>query len=313
MLTRRQLRIKVMQAIFAFQRQQPDDLKELEKFLNGSMAQTFTLFLYMVQLLVELHKMADGKVAIASKKLLGSEAQKNLTRIFVENKALVKLANSAELQEALSKRKIAPWHLDLKYIEKIYEAMIVSKEYVMYTSAAETTFKQDVQFLTFLYTDIIAPSEEILDFLEDITITWTDDYPLVNTSVLLFLKKLKPTKEVVLPVLIKDQEDVQFAMDLFRKSILFQDELLGRIDGKTPNWEKDRIAQLDLVLIIMAQVEFLYFPSIPVKVTLNEYLEVAKDYSSPKSSVFINGIVDNLLKEFQAEGKLNKIGRGLME
>lgn len=313
MLTRRQLRIKVMQAIFAFQRQQPDDLRELEKFLNGSMAQTFTLFLYMVQLLVELHKMADSKVAIASKKLLGSEAQKNLTRIFVENKALVKLANSTELQEALSKRKIAPWHLDLKYIEKIYEAMIVSKEYVMYTSAAETTFKQDVQFLTFLYTDIIAPSEEILDFLEDITITWTDDYPLVNTSVLLFLKKLKPTKDVVLPVLIKDQEDVQFAMDLFRKSILFQDELLGRIDGKTPNWEKDRIAQLDLVLIIMAQVEFLYFPSIPVKVTLNEYLEVAKDYSSPKSSMFINGIVDNLLKEFQAEGKLNKIGRGLME
>lgn len=313
MLTRRHLRIKVMQAIFVFQRQQPDDLKELEKFLNGSMAQTFTLFLYMCQLLVELHKMADSKITIASKKLLGSEAQKNLTRVFVENKALQKLAQSQELQEALSKRKIAPWHLDLKYIEKIYEAMIVSKEYVMYTSTDQTTFKEDVNFLVHIYTDLIAPSDDILDFLEDENITWTDDYPLVNSAVVLFLKKLKPSKEVVLPVLIKDQEDVQFAMDLFRKTILFQDELLARIDGKTPNWEKDRIAQLDMVLIIMAQAEFLYFPSIPVKVSLNEYLEIAKDYSSPKSSVFINGIVDNLLKEFQADGKLNKIGRGLLE
>lgn len=302
-----------MQAIFVFQRQQPDDLKELEKFLNGSMAQTFTLFLYMCQLLVELHKMADSKITIASKKLLGSEAQKNLTRVFVENKALQKLAQSQELQEALSKRKIAPWHLDLKYIEKIYEAMIVSKEYVMYTSADQTTFKEDVNFLVHIYTDLIAPSDDILDFLEDENITWTDDYPLVNSAVVMFLKKLKPSKEVVLPVLIKDQEDVQFAMDLFRKTILFQDELLARIDGKTPNWEKDRIAQLDMVLIIMAQAEFLYFPSIPVKVSLNEYLEIAKDYSSPKSSVFINGIVDNLLKEFQADGKLNKIGRGLLE
>lgn len=312
MLTRRQLRIKVMQAIFAFQRQQPDDLKELEKFLNGSMVQTFTLFLFMAQLLVELHKMASHKVTIASNKLLGSTAQKNLTRVFIENKAILKLVQSEALKEALAKRKLAPWHLDLKYVEKIYEAMIVSKEYVIYTSAAQTTFKEDVNFLAHVYTDIIAPSEEILDYLEDHNITWIDDYPLVNTSILKFLRKLKPTKEVVLPVLIKDQEDVQFAMDLFRKTILNQDELLDRINGKTPNWEQDRIAQLDLVLIIMAQVEFLYFPSVPVKVTLNEYLEIAKDYSTPKSSTFINGIVDSLLKEFEAAGTLNKIGRGLM-
>ncbi len=313
MLTRRQLRVKVMQAIFAFQRQKPDDLKELEKFLNGSMAQTFTLFLYMAQFLVELHKMADDKIAIASNKLLGSDAQKNLTRVFVENKALLKIVNCEELKEALAKRKITPWHLDLKYVEKVYEAMIKSKEYVIYTSAEQTTFKQDVRFLNFVYTDFIAPSEDVLDFLEDRAITWSDDYPLVNTAMLNFIKKIKPAKELVLPELVKDQQDIQFALGLFRKAIMHHEVLLAQIDGKTPNWEKDRIAQLDLVLIIMAQVEFLYFPSIPVKVTLNEYLEIAKDYSSPKSSVFINGIVDNLLKEYQEAGKLNKMGRGLLE
>lgn len=312
MLTRRQLRIKVMQTVFAFQRQRPNDLKDLEKFLNGSMAQSFSLLLYMIQLLVELRTHAIMKQDVAANALLANNKQTNPNRSFVDNKILVKIADSPELKEALDKRKLNPWHLHLKYVERLYEVMVNSKEYIIYTSKDETSIKEDLSFLTWLYAEIIAPDDQIFEFIEDENITWADDFPMVNTTVINFLRKVKPSKDVVLPELIKDKDDVSFTMDLFRRTVLNEKELLARIEGKTPNWEQERIAQIDLILIMMAQAEMLYFPSIPVKVTLNEYLEIAKDYSSPKSNIFVNGIVDNLLKEFELAGTLNKIGRGLM-
>ncbi len=312
MLTRRQLRIKVMQAIFYFQRQQNDELKELELFLNKSMTQTFTLFLYMAQLMVKLHELAVDRHKNLQVKHLATDIERNALPIFADNRILIHLRESEVLVDALKKRKLDPWELDLKYIENLYDKIVKSPTYVMYASLEESSLKKDLTFLLDIYQDIIAPSDEIMDYLEDINITWTDDYPLVNTSMLMFLRKLKPSREVVLPELVKEPDDIKFAMSLFRKTALNLDELVKRIDGKTPNWDKDRIAQIDQVLIVMAQAEFLYFPSIPVKVTLNEYLEIAKDYSSPKSSIFINGILDNLLKEFEANDQLNKIGRGLL-
>ncbi|AZQ43737.1 transcription antitermination protein NusB [Nonlabens ponticola] len=312
MLTRRQLRIKVMQAVFSFHRQRPDDLKDLEKFLNSSMTQTLTLFLYMAQLLVRLHEIAVEKHKAAQSRHLGSQAEKNITSALIDNVVLKQLASSEVLKEALAKRKLKPWDLDSKYVENIYNDIIKSKEYVMYASEPSPSIKKDQTFITNIYTDVIAPSDQLMDYLEDVHITWMDDYPLVNTAMIMFLRKVKPNKEVKLPELVKDTDDIKFAMELFRKTILNHDELAKRVEGKTPNWDKDRIAQIDSVLIMMAQCEFLYFPTIPVKVSLNEYLEISKDYSSPKSSVFINGILDNLLKQFQKNDQINKIGRGTM-
>jgi N utilization substance protein B len=312
MLTRRQLRIKVMQAIFSFHRQQPDDLKDLEKFLNASMTQTFTLFLYMLQLLVKIHELASTRYELAKSRHTGSDAVKNPSRALIDNTVLVQLAQSEALQEALKKRKLNPWHLDSKYVELLYDKIVGHKEFVMYASLPETSIKKDQAFINAIYTEIIAPSDELMDFLEDENITWMDDYPLVNSAMLMFLRKVKPGKQVVLPELVKDPDDIKFAMNLFRKTILKHEELAQRVEGKTPNWDTDRIAQVDSTLIMMAQCEFLYFPSIPVKATLNEYLEISKDYSSPKSSVFINGILDSLLKQFQQDDMINKIGRGTM-
>ncbi|MGB5981915.1 MAG: transcription antitermination factor NusB [Nonlabens sp.] len=312
MLTRRQLRIKVMQAIFYFQSQQDDDLKNLEKFLNTSVTQTYGLFLHLAQLLVKIHELAVERQNNLAKKHIASEEERTAPAYFAENIVLSKLRESEELVEALKKRNLDPWELDSKYVENLYDKIINSPTYVMYTSVSETSYKKDLNFVVQIYQEIIAPSDELLDYLEDINITWVDDYPLVNTSMIMFLRRIKASKEVKLPDLVKDADDIKFTMELFRKTVLNQDELLERIDGRTPNWDKDRIAPIDRVLIIMAQAEFLYFPSIPVKVSLNEYLEIAKDYSTPKSSTFINGILDNLLKEFQENDQINKIGRGLM-
>jgi N utilization substance protein B len=311
MLTRRQLRIKVMQAVFSFQRQGPEDLKELEKFINSSMTQSYTLFLYMTQLLVKIHEVAVDKHTKKQQRISKS-VEHNPSRQLIDNRILLKLRESQVLKDALGQRNLNPWDLDSKYVENLYFKIQESKTFVVYAMDEETSLKKDLKFLTYIYEDIIAPSDELLDYLEDINITWTDDYPLVNSTVIQFLRKVKPTKDVVLPPLFKDQEDAKFTLSLFRKTILNIEELSSRIEGKTPNWDKDRIAQIDLVLIMMAQAEFLYFSDIPVKVTLNEYLEIAKDYSTPKSANFINGILDNLLKEFQESDQLNKMGRGLM-
>jgi N utilization substance protein B len=143
-------------------------------------------------------------------------------------------------------------------------------------------------------------------------LSWVDDLPFVNTMVIKSIKNLKPGEPVSLDLLQVNEEDREFMIDLFRKSVLHHADYDDEIDGKTPNWDNDRIAEIDMILIKMALTEFLYFPSIPTKVTINEYIEIAKDYSTQKSSYFVNGVLDKLLKEYQEAKRLNKSGRGLL-
>ena len=149
--------------------------------------------------------------------------------------------------------------------------------------------------------------------MEDKRLTWLDDFPLVNTLVLKTLQKItkKNTDSILIPVVYKNNEDRDYALELLQKVILNDDELSNEIDGKTPNWDKERIADLDMIILKMGISEFMHFESIPVKVSINEYLEVSKEYSTPKSSIFINGILDKIVKDLKEAGKLNKIGRGL--
>ena len=163
-----------------------------------------------------------------------------------------------------------------------------------------------------MFTELIAPNEKLYEYLEDNKLTWVDDIPLVNTQIQKQLKQISEASEFRVTKLYKDQEDQEFVSLLFRKTVLNEVELAKEYIDKTPNWDADRIAEIDTIILKMAICEFLKFPSIPVKVTINEYLELAKEYSTPKSSIFINGILDNLVKEFQNENKIQKTGRGLM-
>jgi N utilization substance protein B len=263
-------------------------------------------------LLAKFHELAKERHELAKKRHLATPEERNPSTHLIDNWILKKFSESEALKEALDKRKLKPWELESNYIDQLYQAVINSKEYVLYTSSPESTRKEDLQFVLDIYTEFIAPNDKILAYLEDQKITWTDDFPLINSFMLQYFRKLKPNRELYLPELVKDSDDSKFTMQLLRKSVMNYTELHDRLSTKASNWDKDRIAQIDQVLIIMAQTEFLYFPFIPVKVTLNEYLEIAKDYSSPKSNTFINGILDNMLKEFQDQEMLNKMGRGLM-
>jgi N utilization substance protein B len=195
----------------------------------------------------------------------------------------------------------------------LIESIKASNLYRDYIKKSGSSFEEDRNFIAELYTEVIAPSEKLYDYLEDHKLTWLDDLPGINTLLLKQIKQLKSeTDPIIIPKVYKDEDDKEFVKNLFRKTVLNEVELSKEYIDKTPNWDVDRIAEIDTIILKMAICELLKFPSIPTKVTINEYLEIAKEYSTPKSSIFINGILDNLVKEFEKDKRLTKSGRGLL-
>ncbi|WP_083643132.1 transcription antitermination factor NusB [Christiangramia flava] len=314
MLTRRHIRVKAMQSLYAFNQSQNDNLNTEEKFLMKSMEEMYDLFLLQLSLITEIREHAVEYLEKSQKKHLATSEEKNPNRKFIDNAIFEILNENESLQNALEKHKVNQWKQDDEYVAIIWNEIRSSLLYEDYMSTRENDFKEDKNFIIDIFKEIIAPNDKLYDYLEDRKLTWVDDLPLVNTAILKLLQKLKEKtgKEKKIAKLFKSEDDKEFAKKLFRKTYLNDEELSEEMLGKTPNWDKDRIAEVDMILIKMAICEFLNFPSIPVKVTINEYLEIAKEYSTPKSSIFINGVLDKLSKEYQTENKLNKMGRGLM-
>ena len=314
MLNRRHIRIKVMQALYAYKGNESEDLKVSNSFLNHSLNSMYDLYLSMLSLIIEVHKKAEDHQDKTQKKFLATKAEKNPNLKFIKNEVLVMLSANEALKAELEHRKLNPWYLDFEYVDLTFKAITESDLYKDYMATSTSTFKEDKNFIISVFEDIIAPNDKLYDYFEDKKLTWLDDIPVVNTSVLKLLKKLKPSspEKHFLPELFKDDDDRAFGIELLQKTILNQSNFNTEIASKTKNWDSDRITQIDTVLMQMAICEFQKFPSIPVKVTINEYLEIAKEYSTPKSSNFINGILDKIVKEYKAENKFNKIGRGLL-
>lgn len=314
MLNRRHIRIKVMQSLYAFKGNESEDLKVTDSFLSHSLNSMYELYVSMLSLLVEIHKKAEDHQNKSQKKFLATKAEKNPNLKFIKNEVLMMLSANEALTAELERRKLNPWYLDFEYVDLSYKAIAESRLYKDYMSTSSSTFKEDKEFVISIFEDIIAPNDKLYDYFEDKKLTWLDDIPVVNTSILKLLKKLKPSspEKHFLPKLFKDDDDKDFGFDLLKKTILNQSSFSDEIASKTKNWDSERITQIDTVLMQMAICEFQKFPSIPVKVTINEYLEIAKEYSTPKSSNFINGILDKIVKDYKAENKFNKIGRGLL-
>ncbi|MDT0540332.1 MULTISPECIES: transcription antitermination factor NusB [Croceitalea] len=314
MLTRRHIRVKVMQCIYALIQSKDNALEKQEKFLKVSIENTYTLYLLMLSLLIELHQMANKHVVHATKKYLADTTDYPDKEKFVNNRLLLQLAEDENLKSLLENKKIQNWYLNEEYVKIIFKEIMSSKMYERYMMSEKDSFENDVDFIIALFKETIAPNEKIYEYFEDDKLTWVDDIPIVNTFLVKRLKKSKPNNPVnfFTPALLKDDQDMVFANDLLVKTLLNNEKWEKEIEGKTPNWDKDRIAEIDYILLKMAICELLNFSSIPEKVTINEYLEIAKEYSTPKSSIFINGILDKLVKEYKTDGKLQKIGRGLL-
>jgi len=313
-VNRRHIRVKVMQSIYAMHQNGSDNLEGQEKFLFYSIDSIQDLYLVMVSSLIELSKKEKVFLNLSSQKHLATPEERNPNNKFINNAIFQMLEENNSLSIALENRKINNWNIHDDYINLLLTALKESKLYDKYMSSKIKTFEEDKQFVLDLFSEIIVPNEKLYEYLEDDKLTWIDDIPVVNTQIVKQLKAIKSAEDdgFRVPKLFKDAEDKDFAKDLFRKTVLNEKELAKEFESKTPNWDMDRIAEMDTIILKMAICELLKFPSIPVKVTLNEYLELAKEYSTPKSSIFINGILDNLVKEFQTNKRMIKAGRGLM-
>ena len=314
MLTRRHIRVKVMQCIYALVQSKDDSLEKQEKFLKISIENMYSLYLLILSLLVELHNMAQKHVSHASKKYVATEEDHYPDpQKFVKNRLLLQLSNNESLKKELSKRKLNNWYLNEEYVKIIYKEVVASDIYKAYMVNGMDDYDNDKEVVLQLFKNIIAPNEKIYEYFEDDKLTWVDDIPIVNTYLVKRLKKANANsnERFFLPTLLKDEQDMVYANKLLTKTLLNDAQWEKEIEGKTPNWDNDRIAEIDSIILKMAICELLNFPSIPEKVTLNEYLEIAKEYSTPKSSIFINGVLDKLAKEYKSNGRLQKIGRGL--
>lgn len=313
MLTRRHIRTKVMQSIYATKHSNKDNLKNQEVFLNKSMQDMFDLFIVNLNLITSIQKRAREFYKQSQKKHLATEEDITPNLKFINNRLIKKLLNSATLDKINHQKKLNIWAMDDEYPALIWDNIRSSDVYLDYLNNQDDTYAVDKKFLIQLYKDVIAPNEKLYEYFEDHKLTWIDDLPIVNTNLVRFLKHVpEKSKDLRFPDLFKNDDDHDFAITLLQKTLLNEDEFSDDIVKNTQNWDKDRIADLDYIMLVMACSELTRFPSIPVKVTINEYLEIAKDYSTPKSSNFINGLLDKIVRQYKTENRLNKSGRGLI-
>lgn len=313
MLNRRHIRIKVLQTIYAMHQSGSDDLDLNQRFLYNSIENIQDLYLLMVTSLIEIRNKEADFLEKSSKKHLASKVDLNPNKKFINNAVLLSLDANTSILRAIEERRFDIWKNNDDYINLLLDVVKKSEIYEKYLSTEEQTFQEDRDFVIQIFTELIAPNEKLYDYLEDLKLSWVDDIPVVNTLILKQLKSFKTEYfEFEIPGVYKDADDKDFAKDLYRKTLLNEQTFAKEYSDKTPNWDIERIAEVDTIILKMAICELHKFPSIPVKVTINEYLEIAKEYSTPKSSIFINGILDNLVKEYEKTNKLKKSGRGLM-
>ena len=303
-----------MQALFAYQRSEGAELAVGEKLLKQSLEKIYDLYIHQLSLLTEVHSFAAKQIDEAKNKMMPSEADLNPNLRFLENAVLVQLKNNPQLEKHISARKI-DWSDQLELIRRIFSAFKESEDYLNYMSGPVPTYKEERRIIYKLYEDFILPNEHLQSIFEEKSIFWVNDLEQVSAMVVRTISDFKQDVEFggTLPKMYKDEEeDKQFVLDLFRKTATNSGEYQALIEAKLENWDLDRIASTDILLMKMALCEFLNISSIPTRVTMNEYIEISKEYSTPKSKVFINGILDKLLAELKAQKKVKKIGKGLI-
>ena len=301
-----------MQSVYAMIKSYDDDVLREEKFIKYSIKRMFDLYVLLLDLLVEVQKLAEEKQEISKKKYLATEEDLSPNRKFVENKLIKKIAESSSLTLYKEAQNLDNWSKDDEYIKIIWDLLQNSDIFSEYLNSSDDSFNSDKDFVVTFFRKIVAPNTKLAEYFEGENITWVDDIPFVNTWVVRSLTKQKSANAFKLGSLYKNQDDQDFATDLFKKVILNHHSFENDIKIHTPNWETDRIADMDMILIKMGVCEFLNFPFIPTKVSINEYIEIAKDYSSEKSGYFVNGVLDKLSREFLKDKKIVKVGRGLL-
>jgi len=300
-------------ALYAFNRREDENLAQAETELMFSIGKSYDLYHYLLLLVLEVADIAEEKIDLALQKRIPSHEDLNPRRRFIDNQIIGQLRKNIEFKTYISSKKLS-WVNNSHIPRLLYSKMIVWEVYEEYMNSENNNFLSDKKFIIRLITELFSNSEDLLANLEEQSIYWNDDMEYISSMVEKTLKKFKTDSGEKTPLmpLFKNDEDEEFVKILFRKAILHSEKCSELIDKNTTNWEVDRIALMDILVMQLAITEILEFPEIPVKVTLNEYIEIAKYYCTSKSSTFVNGILDNIVKEIRDDGLFNKFGRGLV-
>lgn len=301
MLGRRQLREKAMQSIYAWKMSGREaDKRVIEKNMLKGVDQIYDLYIYLLNLLKFQKEIAENKIEVAKNKNFPTANDLNPNLKFVNNPIFRFLEENEELSNYTSKNRQLDWDmLENDYPKIIFNRITSGSEYADYMADKDESFSKDRSFVIDIYEKYIAADENLADWMEDKNIYWSDDFHIGNSMVATTLKSFIPNSNPRFKLfkVYKDDEDRDFVIKLLRETLSHDDETVKIIDEKAKNWEIDRIAAIDLIILQMALTEFLYFKNIPPKVILNEYIELSKVYSTENSNIFINGILDRVIKE----------------
>lgn len=307
MINRILIRIKVLQIVYSFYQNGNNDLKVAENELLFSLRKSYDLYHYFLLLIIEVTNLQKRTLDVKKNKYMPTHAELNPNTRLIDNRFAAQVAENTALQKYVAEQGLS-WANDEEFVKSVLDIILASDLYNEYLDNENDSYETDKEFWRCVFKKLICGNEVIEDFLEDKSIYWNDDIEIVETFTLKTIKKFEEkngSKQELLPM-FKDLEDHSFAIKLFRQTLLKGAEYRERINNHMKNWETERIANMDLIIMQVALAEIMTFPSIPINVTLNEYIDTAKYYSTPKSGNFINGILDSIVSELKKEKVLLK-------
>ena len=307
MINRVLIRLKIVQIVYAYYQNGGKNLDTAEKEFFFSLSKAYDMYNYLLLLMVEITKQAERKQSAAKSKLLPTAEELYPNTKFVDNRFIAQLEVNKQLLNFSESQK-KTWENESEFVKGLCERIMDSDIYKEYMESETSSYEEDRELWRKIYKRIIFNNPDLDQVLEDQSLYWNDDKEIVDTFVLKTIKRFDEkngASQELLPE-FKDDEDQDFARRLFRRAILNADYYRHLISENTRNWELDRIAFMDVIIMQIALAEILSFPNIPVSVSLNEYVEIAKLYSTPKSGSFINGTLDGIVKTLKEENKLTK-------
>lgn len=312
MISRRLLRIKVLHILYAYFNGNGEGLARYEKDLFYSIDKSYDLYHLFFLLLLDVKEYAEQRTELAKNKRVPTEKDLNPNLKFIENRVIKQLTSTNRLYKYIDEKKLS-WIDHPELIKKIYQEMLESASYKKYIESADS-YDTDKQFIVNFLSEYLVDNDDMYQILEEHSIYWNDDIEFVLSMNIKTIEKLKSGSiDVNLFQLFKNDDDKEFVKKLFRMVVLKHQENSAIIQNHIKNWDVERIAQLDLLVLEMAITEIIQFPSIPIKVSFNEYIELVKFYSTDRSNAFVNGVLDKIISHLKEEGKIVKAGRGLKE
>ena len=312
MLSRRLIRIKAFKTLFAFVGSESDNVNAAQKTLLESCDKVKDLYYFMLNITASLVNVAEEKIAVGLRKFHPTEAEANPNYKFARNRFAALLADDPELGRICQKRGLL-WGEYEPFVRHVYNSMVTKEYYQNYMNSGEDSFEEDCQLISCIFQDEFEDNEELESILEDLSLLWIDDLAYALNAVIAGIDETRRKHRILHPNTFLKEDDKEFALRLLTESILRYDEYFKLMESHLDNWKSDRLVLTDAALIVMGVTEAVVFPTIPVKVTINEYVEISKYYSTPNSRIFVNGILDRIIQEKIASGEVVKQGRGLFE